>query len=320
MWTDFPLFPEQASTFAKSVDNLYFVLVGVSFFFTVLIFTLVFYFAVKYRRRSEMDVPKPTAEGAIVLEIGWSVLPLIIVMIMFGWGAALFFRMNSPPARAVRVDVVGKQWMWKIQHPNGRREINELHVPLGEPVKLNMISEDVIHSFYIPAFRVKQDVLPGRYTSLWFEATKAGRYHLFCAEYCGAKHSGMIGSVVVMEPAEFEQWLGGGPAGQSPEQAGETLFQTLFCDTCHRPGGRGPMLEGVFGQPAALTTGQRVTVDEAYIRESILNPQAKVVLGYQPVMPTFQGQVTEEQILQLIAYIKSLTPQPQQAAPRQAPM
>ncbi len=318
MWTDFPLFPEQASTFAKSVDTLYFVLVGVSLFFTVLIFTLVFYFAVRYRRRSEMDVPRPT-EGALVLEIGWTVLPLIIVMVIFGWGAALFFRMNSPPARAVRVDVVGKQWMWKIQHPNGRREINELHVPLGEPVKLNMISEDVIHSFYIPAFRVKQDVLPGRYTSLWFEATKAGRYHLFCAEYCGAKHSGMIGSVVVMEPAEFEQWLAGGPAGQSPEQAGETLFQTLFCDTCHRPGGRGPLLNGVFGQPAELTTGQRIVVDEAYIRESILNPQAKLVAGYQPVMPTFQGQVTEEQILQLIAYIKSLTPQQRQAAPQQAP-
>lgn len=310
MGTNFPLFPEQASTFAKNVDLLYFFLVGVSLFFSVLIFCTVFYFAVRYRRRSETEIPKPI-HGSMLLEAAWSGLPLLLTMVMFSWGAVLYFRINNAPARAIRVDVVGKQWMWKIQHPNGRREINELHVPLGQPVKLNMISEDVIHSFYVPAFRVKQDVLPGRYTSLWFEATKTGTYHLFCTEYCGTKHSGMIGSVVVMEPAEFEQWLAGTPAGETMEQAGERLFVQHNCNTCHNPtsGARGPLLDGLFGTKIRMATGETVTMDDTYIRESILNPQAKVVAGYRPVMPTFQGQISEEGILQLIAYIKSLTRQ-----------
>ena len=312
MRTDFPLFPEQASTFAKNVDMLYFFLVGVSLFFSVLIFCTVFYFAIRYRRRSPDEIPKPI-HGSLVLEVAWSGLPLLLTMVMFGWGAVLYFRMTHAPAQAIRVDVVGKQWMWKIQHPNGRREINELHVPLGQPVKLNMISEDVIHSFYVPAFRVKQDVLPGRYTGLWFEATKTGTYHLFCTEYCGTKHSGMIGWVVVMEPAEFEQWLAGTPAGETMEQAGERLFVQHNCNTCHNPtsGARGPLLDGLFGTRIRMATGETITMDESYIRESILTPQAKVVAGYRPVMPTFQGQISEEGILQLIAYIKSLTRQQQ---------
>jgi cytochrome c oxidase subunit 2 len=296
---------------AKHVDYLYFFLVAVSLFFSVLIFTTVFFFAVRYRRRSEHEIPRPI-EGSLVLELAWSGLPLLLTMVMFAWGAVLYFRMYSPPERAIQVNVVGKQWMWKIQHPNGKREINELHMPVGQPVKLNMISEDVIHSFYVPAFRVKQDVLPGRYTHMWFEATKTGRYHLFCTEYCGTKHSGMIGSVVVMEPAEFEQWLAGTPVNETMEQAGERLFVQHNCNTCHNPtsGARGPLLDGLFGTKIRLATGETVTMDEAYIRESILNPQAKVVAGYRPVMPTFQGQISEEGILQLIAYIKSLTRQP----------
>jgi len=315
MRTDLPLFPEQASTFARNVDLLYFFLVAVSLFFSVLIFTTVFYFAVRYRRRSETEIPKPI-EGSLVLELAWAGLPLILVMIMFSWGAVIFFRMHSPPARAIRIDVVGKQWMWKIQHPNGRREINELHVPLGQPVRLNMISEDVIHSFYVPAFRVKQDVLPGRYSELWFEATKTGTYHLFCAEYCGTKHSAMGGSVVVMDPADFEQWLAGTPAGETMEQAGERLFVQHNCITCHNPssGARGPLLDGLYGTRIRLGTGETITMDESYVRESILNPQAKVVAGYRPVMPTFQGQISEEGILELIAYIKSLARQQQPAA------
>ncbi len=317
MWTGFPLFPDRASTVAGQVDALYFFLLAVSGFFTVLIFTLVFYFAVRYRRRREDELPRPI-EGSLKLEIAWSVVPLLLSMVMFGWGAVVFFKITRPPADALRMDVVGKQWMWKIQHPEGRREINELHVPIGRPVRLTMISEDVIHSFYVPAFRVKQDVLPGRYTSLWFEASRVGEYHLFCAEYCGTKHSGMIGKVVVMEPSDYEQWLAGGPAAQSMEEAGETLFASLFCNTCHKPGGRGPILDGAFGKPMKLQSGQTAVLDEAYIRESILTPSAKVLEGYAPVMPTYQGQVSEEQILQLIEYIKSLSREqnaPGQVAP-----
>lgn len=307
MWTDFPLFPDQASTVAKDVDTLYFFLVAVSGFFSVLIFSLVFYFAIRYRRRSEDEVPRHIHES-LRLELGWAIPPLVISMVMFSWGAILFFRIARPPANALDLYVVGKQWMWKIQHPEGRREINELHVPVGRAVKLTMTSEDVIHSFYIPAFRVKQDVLPGRYSTVWFEPNRPGEYHLFCAEYCGTKHSGMIGRVVVLEPARYEEWLSGTPPGESLEAGGERLFQQLFCHTCHRAGAgqRGPVLDGIFGTKVRLESGETLVVDEAYLRESILNPAAKVLAGYRPVMPTFQGQVSEEAVLQLIAYIKSL--------------
>jgi cytochrome c oxidase subunit 2 len=307
MFTDFPFFPDGASTVAGRVDALYIFLVAVSAFFTLLIFLSIFYFAVKYRRRSEEEQP-PAIHGSLKLEILWSVIPFILAMVMFGWGATLYFDVHRPPADAEELFVVGKQWMWKIQHPQGPREINELHVPVGRPIKLTMTSEDVIHSFFIPAFRVKQDVVPGRYTSLWFEATKTGEYHLFCAEYCGTSHSGMMGRVVVMEPIEYENWLSGGPPPESMELAGEKIFEERQCHTCHRPGPgmRGPLLDGVFNSQVRLTTGATVVADQTYLRESILQSSAKVVEGYQPVMPTFQGQLTEEQVLQLIAYIKSL--------------
>jgi cytochrome c oxidase subunit 2 len=307
MFRDFPLFPEGASTVAGRVDALYLFLVAVSAFFTILIFVTIFYFAVKYRRRSEDERP-PAIHGSLKLEILWSVVPFILTMVMFGWGATVYFEVTRPPADAEEIFVVGKQWMWKIQHPQGPREINALHIPVGRPIKLTMTSEDVIHSFFIPAFRVKQDVLPGRYTSLWFEATKTGEYHLFCAEYCGTAHSGMIGRVVVMEPVEYETWLSGGPPPETMELAGEKIFEQMQCHTCHRPGPgmRGPLLDGVADSEVRLTTGETVVADQAYLRESILQSSAKVVEGYQPVMPTFQGQLTEEQVLQLIAYIRSL--------------
>jgi cytochrome c oxidase subunit 2 len=307
MFRDFPLFPEGASTVAGRVDALYLFLVAVSAFFTILIFVTIFYFAIKYRRRSEDERP-PAIHGSLKLEILWSVVPFILTMVMFGWGASVYFEVTRPPADAEEIFVVGKQWMWKIQHPQGPREINALHIPVGRPIKLTMTSEDVIHSFFIPAFRVKQDVLPGRYTSLWFEATKTGEYHLFCAEYCGTAHSGMIGRVVVMEPIEYENWLSGGPPPETMELAGEKIFEQMQCHTCHRPGPgmRGPLLDGVADTEVRLTTGETVVADQAYLRESILQSSAKVVEGYQPVMPTFQGQLTEEQVLQLIAYIRSL--------------
>jgi cytochrome c oxidase subunit 2 len=227
---------------------------------------------------------------------------------MFFWSADIFFVLRRPPRDSMEIKVVGKRWMWKLQHLSGQREINELHVPVGVPVKLTMTSEDVIHGFFVPAFRVKMDVLPGRYTTLWFKATKAGRYHLFCAEYCGTKHSGMTGWVVVMEPAEFQTWLSGGASGLSLAAAGQKMFQDLGCVTCHQADatGRGPSIEGVYGRSVRLVGGGTVTADEAYIRESIVTPAAKVVEGYQPIMPTYQGLVNEEGLMQLIAYIASL--------------
>lgn len=307
MQTDFPLFPEQASSVAQQVDALYFVTVALCVFFATLVTVLVVVFAVKYRRKSDDEIPRQIA-GHLGLELFWTAIPLVLAMGMFVWATVVYFHLVTPPTNAAEMYVVGKQWMWKLQHPEGKREINELHVPLGQPVRLTMTSEDVIHSFYIPAFRVKKDVLPGRYTSMWFEPTKVGQYHLFCAEYCGTEHSRMIGTVYVMEPKDYENWLSGGTLNEPMEVAGERLFQQYACHTCHKVDGkgRGPSLVGVFGKSAALQGGGSVLVNEAYIRESILTPAAKVVAGYQPIMPTFKGQVSEDGIMQLIAYIKSL--------------
>jgi cytochrome c oxidase subunit 2 len=316
MFKNFPFFPEAASAQAGQVDAVFFFMVAISAFFSVLIAALVVVFAVKYRRRRDDEIGAQI-HGSLALELLWMIIPFGISMVMFAWGAKVFFDLYRPPVGATEIFVVGKQWMWKVQHMDGQREINELHVPIGRTVKLIMGSEDVIHSFYIPAFRVKADVIPGRYNTLWFEATKPGTYHLFCAEYCGTKHSGMIGSVTAMEPADFQAWLSGGPAEDSPVAAGQKLFQDLVCITCHTPGpqARGPILRGLWGKQIELQGGGKVTMDEAYIRESIVNPQAKLVAGYQPIMPTFQGLVTEEQLLQLIAYVRSVAQQPAEPAP-----
>jgi cytochrome c oxidase subunit II len=231
-----------------------------------------------------------------------------VFMAIFAWGAAVYFKGRTPPRDSTEVYVVAKQWMWKLEHAEGQREINELHVPVGRDVKLIMTSQDVIHSFYVPAFRMKQDVLPGRYTVEWFRATKPGTYHLFCAEYCGTQHSGMIGSIIVMEPAQFEAWMSGGSTGPL-SATGEKIFAELGCATCHRADsqGRGPNLQGVFGKPVLLEDGRTVSADENYVRESILDPGAKIVSGFKPVMPTFQGLVSEEQLNALVAYVKSLS-------------
>ena len=304
----FPLFPQQASTMAPRVDALYFYLVAVTIVFSLLIAIAILYFAIKYRRRSESELPHGI-EGSLKLEIAWSVIPLLFTLTFFFWGTSIFFAMNRPPDDAIEISVVGKQWMWKFQHADGQREINELHVPIGRPVRLVMASEDVIHSFYVPAFRLKRDVLPGRVATLWFEATKPGRYHLFCAEYCGTKHSGMIGWIEVMEPTEFQAWLAGGSGSESLASAGAKLFQQHACNTCHRPDSlaRGPNLEGLYGKPVTLADGRTVVADESYIRESIVMPNAKLVAGFQPLMPTFQGLISEEGLLQLVAYVKSLS-------------
>jgi cytochrome c oxidase subunit II len=307
MSSGFPLFPEQASTLASRVDALYYYLLIVSGFFVLLIFGLIFVFAVKYRRRSEDEQARPIL-GNIALEVTWIVIPFILAMVMFAWGANLYFTAFNPPPDALEIFVVGKQWMWKVQHPEGRREINELHVPIGYPVKLTITSQDVIHSFYVPAFRIKMDAVPGRYTQIWFEANKVGTYHLFCAEYCGTAHAGMVGRVVVMTPSEYEQWLRTGTTDEPLAAAGERLFQQLGCSGCHSPHSivPAPPLEGIYGKPVPLQSGAVVTADEGYIRDSILLPQKDVVAGYAPVMPPFQGRVSEEELMQIIAYIRSL--------------
>jgi len=306
MFSGIPLFPEQASTIAPRVDNLYFFIVAVTAFFAVLVSVVVIVFAVKYRTDDPLAVGS-RIHGSIPLELGWSIIPFIIAVVIFAWAADVFFDIVRPPDQTLEVYATGKRWMWKFQHIDGQNEINELHVPVGRAVKVTFTSEDVLHSMYFPAFRVKADAIPGRYSTVWFNATKVGEYHLFCAEYCGTRHSGMVGRVVVMEPAAYQSWLSGTLGTTSLSQRGEQLFNDLACNTCHRTdgSGRGPSLVAKFGKQERLESGT-ITVDESYVRESILMPQAKLVLGYKPLMPTFQGLVSEENVLALVEYVKSL--------------
>ena len=302
-----PLFPDQASTVAARVDNLYFFMIAVSAFFAVVVTLMVVVFAIKYRRQHDDEVGEPI-HGSLALELLWTGIPFVIAMVMFVWGSSVYFAIARMPEETLDIYAVGKQWMWKFQHREGQREINELHVPVNTPVRMIITSEDVLHDLYFPSFRVKTDAIPGRYTQVWFNATKPGKFHIFCAEYCGTKHSGMIGWVHVLPEDEYQAWLGGTTTGESLAQRGEKLFTQLACITCHSStsAGRGPALNGVWGHTVQLANGNTVTADASYVRESILNPTAKIVAGYQPLMPTFQGQVTEEQLLALIEYIKGL--------------
>lgn len=297
------LLPESASTFAGNYNWLAAFLLLVSTFFTGLIFVLIVYFSLRYRRRAPDEVPGETQEWA-ALEITWIVIPLLIALVMFGWGAALFDTMRRPPKQGITINVQGKQWMWKTQHPDGSREINELHVPVGVPIRLVMTSNDVIHDFAIPAMRIKQDVLPGRFTEEWFTATKTGEFELFCSEYCGTDHSLMRGKITVLEPHEYEAWLAAHTISETPAQSGERLFVSQGCQQCH--GQIAPSLAGVFGHEQILTDGSHVLADENYLRESILNPQAKIAAGYPPIMPTYTGRLTPDQLFDLVAYIKTL--------------
>ncbi len=302
----FPLFPQEASTLAPAVDHLFYFLTAVSIFFSVLIFLLIFYFAVKYRRRSKDEpLPKNQIVNNIPLEVMWTVIPMILVAIMYFWGADIFVRNAQPPKDATEIFVIGKQWMWHVEHANGKREINALHIPVNVPIKLTMTSQDVIHDFFVPAFRVKKDVLPDRYTTEWFEATRVGKYHFFCNQYCGMGHSLMRGWVYVMSPGDYQRWLDSGVSGVTMAEQGAALYHQFGCITCHGTG-KGPAFAGLFGKPVKLTDGQTVIANDAYIRESILYPTSQIVHGYPPIMPTFKGQVSEEQVLQLTAYIKSL--------------
>jgi cytochrome c oxidase subunit 2 len=323
----FSLWPQQASTLAGRVDLLMMFVLGIAVFFAALIAALILFFAIKYHHRTDADRTDPPTQN-LTIELIWTAIPLGIVLVLFVWGGQLFVQMRQPPANAIEMYVIAKQWMWKMQHPEGPREINELHVPVGYPVKLVMTSQDVIHSFFVPAFRVKQDVLPGRYTDIWFQATRTGEYHLFCAQYCGTSHSAMIGKIIAMTPADYGRWLGGGTEAAAPPSAGVPapakaaaealnptmvaagagLFKEFKCVDCHKPDrtGKGPPLLGLYKSQVALEGGQTVTANETYIRESILEPSAKIVKGYKPEMPAFKGQLEEDELLQLIAYIKSL--------------
>jgi len=308
MLADFPLFPESASDVAKYVDGLYLGLVVITGTVSLLIWLVIFYFAVKYRRRPDNELAQEQ-EPPAALEMTWTVVPTLIFITIFIAGSWVYFRLQRVPSNALEVYATGRQWMWKFQHPTGQREINTLHVPVNRPVKITLASEDVIHSLWFPAFRVKNDVLPNRYRTMWFQATKTGRFHIFCAEYCGTLHSGMIGWVEVMEPTEYQRWLAGGTEGSLASQ-GEKLFQKYACNTCHTNDatGRGPVLAGLAGKTIALADGRSTVADDNYIRESILTPTAKVAAGFQPIMPAFQGQVSEEDLIRLLAYVKSMPP------------
>jgi cytochrome c oxidase subunit 2 len=315
MLSAMPLFPAQASTFAADVDKLYFLILAVTSFFAIAVVIFVAIFAIKYQDHTGTQVGAPI-HGSIPLELAWSFIPFVISIGIFAYATVVYFEIVRPPAETLQIYSTGKRWMWRFQHINGRAEINELHVPKGRPVKITFTSEDVLHDIYIPAFRVKADAIPGRYSEIWFEPTMLGDFHLFCAEYCGTKHSGMIGRVVVMEPRDYQAWLSGSD-GQPLAVRGQQLFQQLACVTCHLNDGtgRGPSLAGVYGSKVELANGTGVTADDGYIRESILTPQMKLVSGFQPVMPTFQGLVNEEGVMSLIEYIKSL---PAPAGPAQA--
>jgi cytochrome c oxidase subunit II len=303
----FRLFPPQGSTMSHEVDALFFALIGISLFFLAIIFLPIIFFSVKYRRGSKADRSHPST-GSFLLEGGWTLGAIVLGLGLFSWGALTYFRMERRPANALDVQVVGKQWMWKLQHAEGKREINELHVPVNRTVVLTMTSQDVIHSFFVPAFRVKQDVVPGRYTSEWFKPIKSGEYHLFCAEYCGTQHSGMIGRVVVMEPSAYEEWLKTGEQTESIVLAGQRLFYDRGCSGCHSPNSKfhAPLLEGLYRNPVALADGTMVRADDQYLRDSILQPAKQITAGYENIMPSFAGHLSEEEIMQLIAYVKAI--------------
>jgi len=317
----FQLFPTQASTLAPEIDNLYLGVIAITALFAIIVVVCVIYFAIKYRDHTGDKVGAPIT-GSVPLELGWSLIPFFISIGIFVWASVVFFHIVRAPDQTLEIYSTGKRWMWRFQHIDGQRELNELHVPVGRPVRVVFTSEDVLHDLFIPAFRVKADAVPGRYSAIWFEATKVGEYHLFCAEYCGTKHSGMIGTVYVMEPSDYQTWLAGGGAisGGSMAERGAQLFTQLACVTCHlgEGSGRGPSLVGLFGSTVTLTNGTTVVADESYLRESILTSQAKTVAGYQQLMPTFQGLVNENDVASLIEYIKSMQPGAARAAAAQA--
>lgn len=310
------LFPPQASTLASRTDALFWFLTAICTLVGVGIAFFLIFYIIRYRASARVNRDNPP-HSLLKLELLWIVIPLFIFIVIFLWSAGLyFFIMRPPPSGTLDIYVMGKQWMWKFQHPTGQREINELHVPVGQKVRLLIGTQDVIHSVFIPAFRIKQDAVPSRYATAWFEATETGKYHLFCAEYCGLEHSRMTGWIYVIEPAEYQQWLETHPPDESMAAAGRAHFTRLGCSGCHMAAGRvGPSLEGLYGSMVVLEDGTRATADYQYIRDSILLPGQRIVAGYADVMPTFAGALSEPELLQLIEYIKSLSQPSEEIAP-----
>jgi cytochrome c oxidase subunit 2 len=310
---DIPLFPQEAGSFSWQVDAIYWALIGISAFMTIGLFVVITFFLIRYRATSNanrvMKRLNPTP-----LEITWTTIPMVIFTGLFVWGGVVYVHENRPPANATRIYIVGQQWYWDVRHENGRHEIGDLHVPVGEPVQLVMTSADVIHDYYIPNFREKYDVVPGKYTSLWFTATRPGQYPVLCSQYCGTSHSQMTGYLYAMRPDAYQRWLQAksGSGIESMAQTGERLFRSLSCSGCHgeNSGVHAPSLAGIYGESVALEGGQFATADEQYLRDSILKPSAKIVAGYKPIMPSYQGQISEEQVMELIAYIKNLSEPP----------
>ena len=304
--TTFAIWPQEASTIAPWTDALYLFLWGMTVFGLILVGALLFVFSVKYRK--EKHPVAVQIEGSTLLEATWTIIPLGIFLFVFVWGAWLYFRIYNPPANAMQVYIVGKQWMWKAEHPGGQHEINALHVPTGRPVQLTMISQDVFHSYSIPAFRVKREVIPGRYSTVWFNATQPGTYHLFCTQYCGTLHSGMIGEIVAMTPDDYQKWTEQSTSGTSLAQNGERVFSSLGCNSCHNgtAAARGPNLSGVYGAKITMDDGTTQIATDGWLRDTILNPSQHVPAGYKPIMPTYQGQVSEEGLIDLVEYIKTL--------------
>ncbi|HEX6562959.1 MAG TPA: cytochrome c oxidase subunit II [Chthoniobacterales bacterium] len=308
-------FPSQASKMAGQVDTLLVFLVLLTGTVTFAIAVVMIYFLAKYRRRAAADRTPPKTEN-IAVEVTWSVIPFFIFLGLFGWGAKIYFKESIVPKNAMEVHVIGKQWMWKLEHMQGKREINQLHVPLGQTVKLVMTSQDVIHSFFMPAFRVKEDVLPGRYTTQWFKPDKLGTYRIFCAQYCGTNHALMIGQVIVMQPTDFAAWLKTGRDTVSVAQRGEQLFHSFGCSGCHaaQAAVRAPLLEGIYGSQVPLADGRIVQADERYLRDCILVPNTQIVAGFDPVMPSFQGRLSEDDLFAIITYLKSIGSSPPEAS------
>jgi cytochrome c oxidase subunit 2 len=307
MNSPFALWPPEASAHAAGVDHLFLAFSALVIALTAPVFILQVIYVILYRRGRPAD-RSPRTDGNVLLEVSWSVIPFLLTLGFFVWSGWLFFEIGRPPADALRIDVEARQWMWKFEHPGGQREIDELHVPANEPVKLVMTSNDVIHSLFLPALRLKQDVLPGRYTSVWFQATRPGVYALRCSQFCGFDHSAMVGRFVVQTPDDYARWLEQAGTDGSLAQQGFQLFRSLGCSGCHGPDSthRAPKLEGIYGHPVALDGGRTTIADDQYIRDSILYPAKDVAAGYAPIMPTFAGQVTEADLVRLEAYIKSL--------------
>jgi cytochrome c oxidase subunit II len=300
------LFPREASTIAPYMDELYFFLLGMTITGILLVGAIVFTFS--YRYRKSVHPVATQIEGSTLLEATWTIIPLAIFLVTFVWGALLYFRIYNPPMNAMNIYIVGKQWMWKAEHPGGQHEINALHIPINQPIQLTMISQDVFHSFSIPEFRIKREVIPGRYSTVWFNATTPGEYHLFCTQYCGTNHSAMIGTITAMTAEDYKKWTEESTSGMSLAQNGERLFASMGCNACHsgNAAARGPSLAGVYGSKLTLTNGSQVLVNEAYLRDAILNPSQHVTSGYAPIMPTYQGQISEDGLIDLVEYLKTL--------------